>query len=181
MGAFSFLYYVVGYCIRLRKSFSVSRVKAALSTLKLRQSTSLNVAHTGKGTCIASEVLGPYLKENSKQAVRKVMLAVTVLEEIIPTLRKYIILPPILLLIIKIKNKMKQFIKRYYSITIFSIVMLFFVYVFSYTTYTLYMGHKLSPYPVFNTIMLILCILAAILYAALFIVGLIARFKREDD
>lgn len=169
---------MVGYYIRLRKSFSVSRVKAALPTLKLRQSTSLNVAHTGKGTCIASEVFGPYLKENSKQAVRRVMLAVTVLEEIITALRKYIILPPILLLIVK-WNIVKNFIKKYYSITIFSIVMLFFVYVFSYATYTLYMGHKLSPYPIFNEIMLTLCILAAILYATLFIVGLIIRFRRE--
>lgn len=76
---------------------------------------------------------------------------------------------------------MKKFIKEYYSIIIFSIVMLFFVYIFSYATYTLCMGHKLSPYPIFNDIMLILCILAAILYAALFIVGLIVRFKREND
>lgn len=74
---------------------------------------------------------------------------------------------------------MKKFIKKYFSIIIFSIVMLFFVYVFSYATYTLYMGHKLSPYPIFNEIMLTLCILAVILYAALFIVGLIIRFKRE--
>ena len=172
---------MVGYCIRSQRNFSVSRVKAALSTLKLRQSTSLNVAHTGKGTCIASEVLEPYLKENSKQAVRKVMLAVTVLGEIIPTLRKYIILPPILLLIIRIKNNMKRFIKEYYSFILFCCVMLFFIYVFSYAIWSLLSGYGLSNHPEVNKLMLCLCVLAAIFYIVILIMGIVTRFKREDN
>ena len=135
-----------------------------------------------KGTCITSEVLGPYLKENSKQAVRNlVMLTVTVLEEIITALRKYIILPPILLLIIRIKINMKRFIKEYYSIILFCCVMLFFIYVFSYAIWSLLSGYGLSNHPEVNKLMLCLCILAAIFYIVILIMGIVTRFKREDD
>ena len=76
---------------------------------------------------------------------------------------------------------MRKFIKEYYSITLFCCVMLFFVYVFSYATWSLLSGYGLSNHPELNKLMICLCVLAAIFYIVILVLGIVARFKREDD
>ena len=64
---------------------------------------------------------------------------------------------------------MKQLIKKNYSIVIFTVIMLFFIYAFSYAIWSISNGHGCLDMEKYDWIIVTLCILAIITYSTILI------------
>ena len=74
-----------------------------------------------------------------------------------------------------------QFIKKHYSITLFTVVMSFFIYVFCYAIYNIAIGYSHSNNKGMDNLLMCLCSVAALFYIGLLIKGWLIKFDYDKE
>ena len=79
------------------------------------------------------------------------------------------------------KRHIIQFIKKYYSITLFTVVMSFFIWIFCYAIYNIAIGYNYSNNKSLDNLLMCLCSVAALFYIGILIKGWLIKFDYDKE